>query len=504
MKKIKSALISVYNKEGLLPILEELTRLGVKIISTGGTYTYIKSMGFQAVAVEELTSYPSIFDGRVKTLHPAIFGGILNRRDNQSDMAEKEKYKIEDIDLVIVDLYPFSETVASGASEAEIIEKIDIGGISLIRAAAKNFEDVLVVPSKNQYSFLLDLLMKKNGYSELQDRKLLAIQAFNVSSAYDTEIHQYFSSETHEFLKRSFGSSTKLRYGENPHQQAMFYGDIDEAFFQHHGKQISYNNLLDIDSAFRLINDFKQTTVAIIKHLNPCGLASRENLTQAWKDALAGDPVSAFGGIIVTNEVIDLPTAQEMDKLFFEVVIAPGYHANALEVLKTKKNRIILQLNNSNLPKEEIRTSLFGLLVQDRDTKSEIAEDLKYVTEAKPTAEQIEDMLFANKIVKHLKSNAIVIVKNKQMIGAGMGQTSRIDALKQAISKAKEYGFDLKGSVLSSDAYFPFADSVETAFKEGISAIIQPGGSVRDQDSIDFCNQNGLPMVFTGYRHFKH
>ncbi|MBT3801236.1 MAG: bifunctional phosphoribosylaminoimidazolecarboxamide formyltransferase/IMP cyclohydrolase [Bacteroidetes bacterium] len=504
MKLIKTALISVFNKDGLLPILEELKKLNVKIISTGGTFKYITDKGFDAIQVEDLTNYPSIFGGRVKTLHPVIFGGILSRKEDENDQKERESYGIDTIDLVIVDLYPFSETVQSGAAEKDVIEKIDIGGISLIRAAAKNFNDVLIVPSKEQYSFILDILSKKKGYSDLDDRKLLASQAFSVSSGYDTDIFNYFSNDTNESLKKSFGSANKLRYGENPHQTAHFYGDLEDAIFQHHGKQLSYNNLLDIDSAMRLINDFDDKTIAIFKHLNPCGLASRSNLVDAWKDALAGDSVSAFGGIIVTKGIITKEVAEEMNKIFFEVVLAPGYQADALDLLKSKKNRIILQLNSCDFPKEEIKTSLFGLLTQDRDDHIEKAEELKTATNVKPTKEQVEDLLFANKIVKHLKSNALAIVKNKQLIGAGMGQPSRIDGLKQAIEKAMRYGFNHEGAVLASDAFFPFSDSVQTAHEAGITAVIQPGGSVRDQDSIDYCNEHGLAMVFTGIRHFKH
>lgn len=504
MKQIKTALISVYNKEGLLPILEQLQRLNINIVSTGGTYNYIIEMGFEATPVESLTSYPSIFAGRVKTLHPAVFGGILNRRYDQKDQEDKINFNISDIDMVIVDLYPFSDTLAAGKSHSDIIEKIDIGGISLIRAAAKNYEDVMVVPSKNQYSYLLDILLKKNGFTEIEERKLLASQAFHISSTYDREIFNYLSAGNNESLKNSYGGAAKLRYGENPHQTAMFYGELEEAIFQHHGKQVSYNNLLDIDAALRLINDFDKSTFAIFKHLNPCGIAQRNNVFDAWKDALASDPVSAFGGVLVTNEIIDKTVAAEIDKIFFEVILAPGYHAEALEILKTKKNRIILQINNSELPVEEIRTNLFGLLVQDRDIKLENNSDFNFITETKPSEAHIEDLIFANKVVKHLKSNAIALAKNKQLIGAGNGQTSRVDALKQAIAKALNYGFDLKGSALASDAFFPFADSVELAYEAGISAIIQPGGSVRDQDSIDFCNKNQIPMIFTGYRHFKH
>ncbi|MBL6963320.1 MAG: bifunctional phosphoribosylaminoimidazolecarboxamide formyltransferase/IMP cyclohydrolase [Bacteroidetes bacterium] len=504
MKLIKTALISVYNKDGLLPILEMLKKLNVKIISTGGTFNYIQSKGFEAVQVEDITDYPSIFGGRVKTLHPKIFGGILSRKENKTDQSEREEYGIETIDLVIIDLYPFSETVQKGATEEDIIEKIDIGGISLIRAAAKNFQDVLVVPSKDQYAFILDILEKKNGHSDLNDRKLLAIQAFNVSSSYDQNIFDYFSNDTNESLKRSFGNASKLRYGENPHQTALFYGDLEDSFFQHHGKQLSYNNLLDIDSAMRLIYDFDEHTFAIFKHLNPCGLASCDNLLDAWKNALAGDPVSAFGGVIVTKGIISKDIAVEMNKIFFEVVIASGYEADAMEILKSKKNRIILQLVSCDFPKEEIKTALFGLLTQERDEHVEQKEDLNMVTHTKPNDKQLNDLLFANRIVKHLKSNALAIVKNNQLIGAGMGQPSRIDGLNQAIEKAKRFNFDLNGSVLASDAFFPFADSVQTAHENGITAVIQPGGSIRDQESIDYCNEHGLSMVFTGIRHFKH
>jgi phosphoribosylaminoimidazolecarboxamide formyltransferase/IMP cyclohydrolase len=504
VRKIKTALISVYNKDGLLPILEELRRLEVNVVSTGGTYNYINSKGFECVKVEDITGYPSILGGRVKTLHPKVFGGILNRSDLEEDQLQLEEYEIPNIDLVIVDLYPFSETVNSGAKEQEVIEKIDIGGISLIRAAAKNFNDVLVIPSKDQYSYLLDILNNKNGTTDLSERKLMASQAFFISSHYDNEIFNYVSNDRSEALKLSYGDPNKLRYGENPHQQGFFYGDLEKAFVQLHGKQISYNNLLDIDSAIKVINDFEENTFAVIKHLNTCGLATRDNLLDAWKDALAGDPTSAFGGILVTKNTIHKSEAEEINKLFFEVIIASGYSVRALDILKSKKNRIILQLNDENLPLEDTKTVLFGTLVQDRDVKNETKEDLDFVTEKKPAEAEIEDMLFANKIVKHLKSNAIVLVKNKQLIGAGMGQPSRIDAMNQSIEKAKKFGFDLKGAVLASDAFFPFADSVELAHKNGITAVIQPGGSVRDKDSISYCNSNNLSMVFTGFRHFKH
>jgi phosphoribosylaminoimidazolecarboxamide formyltransferase / IMP cyclohydrolase len=504
LRQIKTALISVFNKDGLLPILEELKKLGVKVISTGGTYEFIVDKGYHAFKVEDITGYPSIFGGRVKTLHPKIFGGILSRNKDKNDLIEKEKYEIDSIDLVIVDLYPFAEVVQTSTDEQEIIENIDIGGISLIRAAAKNFQDVLVIPSKDQYNYLLDILSQKDGFSDLNDRKLMAIQAFSISSNYDTNIYYYFSKETNESLKNSYGTSTKLRYGENPHQEGYYYGDLTEAFFQHHGKQLSYNNLLDIDAALKLITELQKNTFAIIKHLNPCGIACRENLKDAWKDALACDPLSAYGGIIITTSIIDKDLAEEINKIFFEVIISSGYSYDALEILKSKKNRIILQLNDQKLPVEEIRTALFGLLVQERDVKIETEADLNIVTNKKPDQNQVEDLLFANRIVKNVKSNAIVIVKNKQMIGVGMGQTSRIDALKQAIEKARTFNFDLNGAVLASDAFFPFYDSVETAFNVGIRAVIQPGGSVRDQESIDFCNKNDMAMIFTGIRHFKH
>lgn len=504
MRQIKTALISVFNKEGLLPILEELSRLNIRILSTGGTYDFIIKKGFKAEKVEDLTGYPSIFGGRVKTLHPKVFGGILYQRDKNTDLQEAEEFEIPAIDLVVVDLYPFVLTVQSGASDTDIIEKIDIGGISLIRAAAKNFNDVLTIPSKEQYAFLLDVLTNKDGVTDKIDRKLMATQAFSISSSYDTAIFNYMSNGGNESLKYRFGVQNKLRYGENPHQNGYFYGDLEKAFIQHHGKQISYNNLLDIDAGLKLIQDFDNKTIAIFKHLNPCGLASRENLVDAWNDALAGDPVSAFGGIIVSRAVIHSDVATEINKLFFEIIIASGYSARALDILKQKKNRIILQINDEELPIEDIKTVLFGTLVQERDTVVETSDNLKYVTENRPSKAEIEDLLFANSIVKHVKSNAIVLVKNKQLIGAGMGQPNRVDALRQAIEKAKRYDFDTKGAVLASDAFFPFYDSVETAFNAGITSIIQPGGSIRDQESIDFCNKNKMKMVFTGIRHFKH
>ncbi|MFO8235517.1 MAG: bifunctional phosphoribosylaminoimidazolecarboxamide formyltransferase/IMP cyclohydrolase [Bacteroidales bacterium] len=504
-KRIQSALISVYDKEYLTPLIKKLQFLGVQIYSTGGTQKFIEEQGVTVHAVEDLTGYPSILSGRVKTLHPKVFGGILSRRENESDSKEIQKYEIPSIDLVIVDLYPFEETVKKNSSEEEIIEKIDIGGISLIRAAAKNYRDVLVVPSKNQYEKLLDVLDNNNGGATLEDRKYFACEAFNISSHYDTIIFNNFNKDVgSNVFKRSFLQSDMLRYGENPHQRGIYYGNIEDIFNQLHGKQISYNNLLDIDSAIRLILDFEPNTFGVLKHNNPCGVATRSSLTDAWRDALAGDPVSAFGGILVTNNRIDLSTAQEINKLFFEVIIAPAFEPEALELLQTKKNRIILEQKIANLPKLEYRSVLNGVLLQDKDNRTEYESDLKVVTKTAPNPDQIKDMLFANKVVKHSKSNAIVLVKNRQLLGSGMGQTSRVDALKQAIEKAKGFGFDLNGAVMASDAFFPFKDSVEIASQSKINAVIQPGGSKRDQESIDFCNDHNMAMVFTGVRHFRH
>lgn len=505
LRKIRSALISVYHKDHLDEIVLKLKSLGVKLYSTGGTYDYIKQLGAEVTAVEHLTGYPSILGGRVKTLHPKIFGGILARRSNINDTEQLQQYEIPEIDLVIVDLYPFEETVASGASEEEIIEKIDIGGISLIRAAAKNYADVLIVASRAQYKDLLDLLESKDGQSSLSDRKMFAAEAFNVSSHYDTAIFNYFNRDFNSPLfKYSIQESKTLRYGENPHQIGIYFGNLDEVFDQLSGKEISYNNLLDIDAAVNLIGDFQETSCAILKHNNACGVASRSTLIEAWKDALAADPVSAFGGIIVTNATIDKNTAEEMNKIFFEVVIAPGYDDEALEILMSKKNRIILLQKKFDFPHTQFRSILNGVLFQDRDTKVEDENDMRQVTKRAPTPEEVEDMIFANKIVKHTKSNAIVPAKNKQMLASGVGQTSRVDALKQAIAKAGSFGFGLKGSVIASDAFFPFPDSVEIAHQAGITAIIQPGGSIRDKDSIDFCDNHNMAMVFTGIRHFKH
>lgn len=503
-KKIKSALISVFYKDNLDPIIQKLNELGVQIYSTGGTKDFIEKQGIEVATVESLTSYPSILGGRVKTLHPKVFGGILGRRDNESDAQQLTEYEIPEIDLVIVDLYPFEETVSSGASEADIIEKIDIGGISLIRAAAKNCKDVLVVSSRNQYSELLSLLQEKKGETTFEDRKSFAREAFNISSHYDSAIFNYFDGEENSALKVSVQESKKLRYGENPHQEGFFYGDFNKMFDQLWGKEISYNNLLDIDAAVGLINDFQETTFAILKHNNACGIASRPNLTDAWKDALAGDPISAFGGILIANKKIDADTAKEMTKIFFEVSIAPAYDDEALKILKEKKNRIILILKDGTLQKKNTRTVLNGFISQDRDTKTEVPEELNVVTKIAPDDAQIEDLLFANKLVKHTKSNAIILVKGQQLLASGVGQTSRVDALKQAIDKAAHFKFDLNGAVMASDAFFPFPDCVEIADKAGITSVIQPGGSIRDKLSVDYCDENKLSMVTTGFRHFKH
>lgn len=505
VKRINSALISVFYKDGLDDIVKTLHELKVKIYSTGGTYSFIKDLGIPAEKVEDLTTYPSILGGRVKTLHPSVFGGILARRENHEDLEQLAKYSIPEIDLVIVDLYPFEQTVKNVNVEEEIIEKIDIGGISLIRAAAKNFNDVVIVSGREQYPGLLNLLKEKKGVSTLEERRFYAAEAFKTSSHYDTAIFKYFNRQAGiPVFRESINESYPLRYGENPHQKGIFFGDPDKLFDKLHGKEISYNNLLDIESALSLINEFSDSTVVIIKHNNACGVASRKNITDAWKDALACDPVSAFGGVIVTNVTIDESAATEIDKLFFEIIIAPDYSETALEILNKKKNRIILKRKAQIKSDFIFRSLLNGVLWQERDNSTELGNDMKPVTSRVPDSAEIEDMIFANIIVKHSKSNAIVLAKNKQLCASGIGQTSRVDALKQAIEKAGSFGFDLKGSVMASDAYFPFGDSVEIAHKAGISAIVQPGGSVRDQESIDYCSANGVAMVFTGIRHFKH
>lgn len=503
-KKIKTALVSVFYKDGLDEIIKKLDAEGVKFISTGGTQKFIESLGIECTPVEQLTTYPSIFGGRVKTLHPAIFGGILCRRDLEQDMQQAQQYGIEEIDLVIVDLYPFEETVASGASDADIIEKIDIGGISLIRGAAKNYKDVVIVASKGQYAPLMEMLNKNGAASTLEERRWFAKEAFAVSSSYDSAIFNYFDGEEQSAFRAAADNAKSLRYGENPHQKGAFFGNFDEMFEQIHGKEISYNNLLDIDAAVSLISEFDETTFAILKHNNACGLASRPTLLEAWKCALAGDPVSAFGGVLIANAEVDAATAEEVNKLFFEIIIAPSYTAEALEILKQKKNRIILIQKKGIEAKVQYRSLLNGVLMQERDLKVELPEELKQVTEKAVSPEEVADLLFANKIVKHSKSNAIVLAKDKQLYASGVGQTSRVDSLRHAIEKAKSFGFDLNGSVMASDAFFPFADCVEIAHNEGIDTVIQPGGSVRDNETIEYCNNNGVKMVFTGVRHFKH
>lgn len=505
-KKIQSALISVFYKEGLGPIVQELKRLGVKIYSTGGTQRFIEEQGVEVEAVEDLTTYPSILDGRVKTLHPKVFGGILARRE-ESHLSQLEQYEIPELDLVIVDLYPFEETVASTKEESAIIEKIDIGGISLIRAAAKNYKDVVVVPSRDEYGMLLDLLKDKDGVTEIADRKELARRAFKVSSHYDTAIFQYFDEESEDrAFKQSIHQQEVLRYGENPHQQGIFHGDLSGLFEKLNGKALSYNNLVDIDAAVALMAEFKEAdpTFAILKHTNACGVATRSTVLQAWTDALAADNISAFGGILICNHEIDLATAEEINKLFYEVLIAPSFAADAQALLSAKKKRVLLRIKGYDVQPRTFKSLLNGVIEQDADLKMEVAGDLEVVTKKAPTEAEIADLLFANKCVKHLKSNTIVLARGNQLLSMGCGQTSRVDALKQAIDKAGRFGFDLAGAVMASDAFFPFPDCVEIAHQAGVTAVIQPGGSIKDQDSIDFCDQNGMAMVKTGVRHFKH
>ena len=506
LKSIKSALISVYYKEGLAELVQELHKNKVLIYSTGGTQSFIESLKIPVVSVESLTNFPEILGGRVKTLHPTIFGGILNRRNLESDKEAIKKHGIPEIDLVIVDLYPFEETVAAGGSHEENIEKIDIGGISLIRAAAKNYQDVVIIPSVNFYSELLELLKSQDGATTYEQRKKFAAEAFHVSSHYDTLIHRYFAGEDTTYFKESISNYESLRYGENPHQKGKFYGDLNAVFDKLHGKELSYNNLLDVDAAVALLKEFKNEgpTFAILKHNNACGIATRSSIEDAYVLALEADPVSAFGGILISNTKINLKTAELINELFCEVLIAPGYDLEGLELLKSKKNRIILVQKEIKLPKQQFRTILNGVLVQDRDEKSESHEDLEVKTINAPSENEINDLLFANKLVKHTKSNTIVLVKNRQLLASGTGQTSRVDALNQAIHKAKTFHFDLKGAVMASDAFFPFPDCVEIAHNEGIDAVIQPGGSLKDQLSIDYCNYKNMRMVFTGIRHFKH
>lgn len=503
-KRIKKALVSVYQKDKLDVIIKKLHSEGVEFISTGGTQTFIESLDIPCSAVEDLTGYPSILGGRVKTLHPKVFGGILSRRDLEKDNEQIAEYEIPEIDLVIVDLYPFEATVAAGADEPTTIEKIDIGGISLIRAAAKNFKDVVIVASQDQYQPLLEVLEANGAQTTIEERRWFAKEAFAVSSHYDAAIFNYFDGDEKSHFRLTQNNAKTLRYGENPHQRGVFFGKFDEMFEQLQGKEISYNNLLDIDAAVNLINDFDDITFAVLKHNNACGIASRPVLVDAWNAALAGDPVSAFGGVLITNAIVDKETAEEMNKIFFEVVIAPDYDLEAIEILSQKKNRIILILKNAKLQKQQMRTLLNGVLMQDKDLHTETAEDLKVVTEVSPSQQEVEDLIFANKIVKHTKSNAIVLAKNKQMCASGVGQTSRVDALVHAIEKAESFNFDLKGAVMASDAFFPFPDCVQIAAEAGVTAVVQPGGSINDQKSIDTCNEKGLSMVTTGFRHFKH
>ena len=505
--KVRSALISVFYKDNLAPVINYLAAHDVTLYSTGGTQQFIEDLGAEVVPVEELTTYPSILGGRVKTLHPKIFGGILGRRTLESDIAEMQEFQIPEIDLVIVDLYPFEETVANGGTHDQIIEKIDIGGISLIRAAAKNHKDVVIVSNRSQYGRLLEILQSNECATTLTQRTEFAAEAFATSSHYDTAIHNYFAvHNAYEPLKISVNEQYPLRYGENPHQKGTFYGNLNELFEQIQGKELSYNNLLDVDAAVNLMAEFpaNQPTVAILKHNNACGLAVRNTLLAAWTDALAADPVSAFGGVLISNQVIDLVTANEMNNLFFEILIAPGFNPDALEVLCSKKNRILLKQLSGKLNDKSVRTALNGYLVQDKDSVSDLKESFQKVTNLVPSEQQLSDLEFANKICKHTKSNAIILAKDNQLLAGGTGQTSRVDALQQAIHKAKSFNFDLNGFVMASDAFFPFPDCVEIAGKAGVTAIIQPGGSIKDQLSIDYCNNNNLAMVMTGNRHFKH
>ena len=506
-RKIKSALISVFDKSGLEGIVEELKNSDITIYSTGGTFKFLEDNGLSPIQVEDITSYPSILDGRVKTLHPKVFGGILARRE-ENHLGQLAKYEIPEIDLVVVDLYPFEDTVAATDDEATIIEKIDIGGIALIRAAAKNFNDVLIIPSKNQYGFLEQVLGAQNAETSLADRKKMAGAAFSVSSHYDSAIYNYFnrSEEVEDKFRVSFEKATPLRYGENPHQEGIYFGEMNNVFHKIAGKDLSFNNLVDIDAAVQLMAEFEDEdpTFAVLKHTNPCGLATRGTVLQAWHDALAGDPVSAFGGVLICNAKIDLATAEEIHKLFYEVLIAPEFDEDALELLTKKKKRVLLRINEFHRQKKSYKTLLNGVIMQDTDIKSEVESDFETKTNTSPSAEQLSDLKFANKLVKHLKSNTIVLARGNQLLGMGCGQTSRVDACKQAIAKAGVMGFDLKDAVMASDAFFPFPDCVELAHKAGIVAVVQPGGSIKDQLSIDYCNENSLAMVFSGTRHFKH
>jgi phosphoribosylaminoimidazolecarboxamide formyltransferase/IMP cyclohydrolase len=504
-RKITRALISVFYKDNLEPIVHLLVKAGVEFVSTGGTQEFIEKLGYPVTPVEKLTGFPSIFGGRVKTLHPAVFGGILYRRDDAGDVKQANEFNIGPLDLVIVDLYPFEETVAKGGSEEDIIEKIDIGGISLIRGAAKNYNDVLIVASRNQYSQLQSLLESKNCSTDLTDRRQFAAMAFDVTSHYDSAIFSYFNAEAGlDSFKKSIQTGRTLRYGENPHQQGKFFGQLDELFEQLNGKELSYNNLVDVDAAVNLVQEFSETSFVIIKHTNACGVATGKTVAEAYLKAFQADTVSAFGGVLATNATIDKAAAEEINKLFFEILIAPGYDADALELLKSKKNRMILVQKQKLTETKQFKSLLNGVIEQDLDLKTDSTADLKVVTNRAPESAEVNALLFASKIAKHTKSNTIVLAVEGQLLASGVGQTSRVDALKQAIEKAKSFGFSLEGSVMASDAFFPFADCVEIAHQQGIKAVIQPGGSVRDQDSIDYCNQHNMAMVFTGLRHFKH
>lgn len=505
-RKISRALVSVYYKDNLEPIIHELAKQGVEFVSTGGTQDFIEKLGYPVIPVEKLTGYPSIFGGRVKTLHPAVFGGILYRRDDAGDLKQASDFNISAIDLVIVDLYPFEETVASGGTEEEVVEKIDIGGISLIRGAAKNFSDVLIVSERTQYQELLELLIAKNGSSELADRKRFAAKAFDVTSHYDAAIFGYFNEEQGiPSFKASIKQGKVLRYGENPHQQGVFFGELDKLFDQLNGKELSYNNLVDIDAAINLVKEFEgETAFVIIKHTNACGVATGANLKEAYLKAFQADTISAFGGVLASNQKINLAAAEEINKLFFEILIAPDFDIAALELLKSKKNRILLRQKQPLTAKKQFKSLLNGVIEQDLDLKTDAKEDLKQVTNQPPSKEEVDALLFASKICKHTKSNTIILAVNGQLLASGVGQTSRVDALKQAIEKASAFGFELKGAVMASDAFFPFPDCVEIAHQHGIQAVIQPGGSIKDQDSIDFCDRHNMSMVFTGTRHFKH
>jgi phosphoribosylaminoimidazolecarboxamide formyltransferase/IMP cyclohydrolase len=502
-KIIKNALISVFHKDGLGAIAQKLNQLGVNIYSTGGTQKFIEEQGISVNKVEDLTSYPSILSGRVKTLHPKVFGGILARREEENDQLQLAEYDIPEFDLVIVDLYPFEKTITSTNNEQDIIEKIDIGGISLIRAAAKNYKDVVIVSEMSQYDELLKIL-EQGKSTVLAQRKKFAATAFNISSHYDTAIFKYFSSDDKNVFKQSIRTKKALRYGENPRQKGIFFGKIDDLFEQKNGKELSYNNLLDVDAAVNLIAEFDECTFVVLKHNNACGIATREKLIDAWKDALAGDPVSAFGGVLITNREVDLETANEISKLFFEVIIATSYNEDALKILCQKKNRIVLVQKEIAFPNIQFRTALNGVLYQEKDVKTDSVSEMKIATKTTPTDKQFIDLEFASKVCKHTKSNTLVFAKNKQLLASGVGQTSRVDALKQAVVKANNFGFDLNGAVMASDAFFPFPDCVELANNAGIKTVIQPGGSIKDQLSIDYCNANNMSMVMTGIRHFKH